>query len=210
MHSRYILVTPWALQIRKLPATMAIIRGAVRPLTLGKLVMATGEELQPSEALGCRGGRTASDDGLDRSWMVVNKREDGELVDGQDSVDLLDRLLAPESAAKEGGCAVDFNEERTSAGIGTMQTYDCQDGDGQQQQGVGPPNYDSQRDCAAVAPVLEYRVGSLVEVQNYGHGVVRWIGEVGGERMAGIELVCVRELLPRPHHEGFSLSPGQG
>ena len=173
--------------------------------------MATGEELQTSEALGCRGIRAASPNGLDRSWMVVNKREDGELVDGQDSVDLLDKLVAPESAAKEGGGAVDSNEERTSAGIGTMQTYNCQHGDAEQQ-GVGPPNYDSRtsQDCAAAAPVLEYRVGSLVEVQNYGHGVVRWIGEVGGERMAGIELVCVRELLPRPHHEVFSLSPGQG
>ena len=146
--------------------------------------MATCEELQPSDGLGCRGVRAASPDGLDRSWMVVNKREDGELVDGQDSVDL-DKVVAPESAAKEGGSPVDSDEERTSAGIGTMQTYNCQPAD-EEQQGVGPPNLQD------ATPVLEYRVGGLVEVQNYGHGVVRWIGEIGGERMAGIELVSVR------------------
>ena len=44
------------------------------------------------------------------------------------------------------------------------------------------------------APVTEYELGSLVEVGKYGFGVVRWMGEVGGTKMAGIELVCHREM----------------
>ena len=133
--------------------------------------MATSEERRPSDALGCRGVREASPGGLDKSWMVVNKGEDGELVDSQDGVDL-DKLVAPESAARERHGAVDINEERTSAGIGTMQTYNCQHGDEEWEE-VDPPNYEhqtSQQDFAdAAAPVLESRVGGVVEVKKNGH-----------------------------------------
>ena len=43
-------------------------------------------------------------------------------------------------------------------------------------------------------PVAEYELGSMVEVEKYGFGVVRWMGEVGGTKMAGIELVCRRVM----------------
>ena len=41
---------------------------------------------------------------------------------------------------------------------------------------------------------MKCEIGERVEHGKYGCGVVRWVGEVGGEMMAGIELV--RDLLP--------------
>ena len=35
----------------------------------------------------------------------------------------------------------------------------------------------------------EFEPGSMVEVQGRGYGVVQWLGEMQGEKMAGVEMV---------------------
>ena len=66
---------------------------------------------------------------------------------------------------------------------------------GEGKQGGGEPaGGETVPGISSEAPVTEYELGSLVEVGKYGFGVVRWMGEVGGTKIAGIELVCHREM----------------
>ena len=46
----------------------------------------------------------------------------------------------------------------------------------------------------------QFEPGSMVEVQGRGYGVVQWLGEMQGEKMAGIEMVhhSVPPLLASP------------
>lgn len=53
-----------------------------------------------------------------------------------------------------------------------------------------PLNRSLKEDVDGVGSGSAYQIGDLVNVAKYGYGVVKWLGEVGGEAIAGIELVC--------------------
>ena len=53
----------------------------------------------------------------------------------------------------------------------------------------------------------QFELGSMVEVEKYGFGVVQWLGELGGKKMAGVELVGAKRTVTTCSREnGCSLT----
>ena len=115
--------------------------------------------------------------GVDETWLVVNKSKNGALVETDELSESArnGRGATSREELQRGGNQDDRDvEERPSETLQTERPYE-----------------------AATQPaVVEYEVGRRVTLETYGHGVVRWVGEVGGERTAGIELVCAYCVLP--------------
>ena len=57
-------------------------------------------------------------------------------------------------------------------------------------------------------PGLLFEHGSMVEVRGYGYGVVQWVGDIRGKKMAGVELVSCVMVFRCNCVMSLSLSPG--
>ena len=129
--------------------------------------------------------------GVDESWLVVEKTKNGGLTD---------TVVAPVPVANGAACH-GTELEGVGGGDQPLQLSRSVAEELSTSEGGRGTVEDGETGCDGAA-ATECKVGQEVVVQRYGRGVVRWVGEVRGERVAGIELVGVAtpftSALPSP------------
>ena len=101
---------------------------------------------------------------LDPSWQLLDQNEHGLIVEGNGAGD------------------ADVPKNKLQEPDDTQQTSELTQKEGEGGRGK-EANDEPEKDK------IKCDIGERVKHQKYGYGVVRWVGEVGGEKMTGIELV---------------------
>ena len=109
----------------------------------------------------------------DSSWLVLDKNEDGRIVEGNVAVD---GEAAVNSAQDKKRPEDQSNDDARDKTDGSPETSEQESGGERTETDNG-------------AGKIKCEVGERVQHSKYRYGVVRWLGEVGGEKMAGVELV---------------------
>ena len=108
------------------------------------------------------GVRVQGSSPLDTSWEVLDKNEHGLIVEGNAAGDAEVPMQEPDTVPQQ------TSEQARKEGEG-----------GRGKEANNEPGKEK----------IKCEIGESVVHQKYGYGVVRWVGEVGGEKMTGIELV---------------------
>lgn len=151
--------------------------------------------------------KPSGEEGMAESWSVVRKSEDGGLVDSHEDVDLDDLPgQTGERSLFNDSLKAHFGEDGSSP-TQTAQHREARNEDQYRERGQSNPT--SQQDNqspsteqvppgtqpanpqeAGSRPSTLFEPGSMVEVKEYGFGVVQWLGQLEGRETAGVELVC--------------------
>ena len=155
------------------------------------------------------GGVQAAADARGAGESVQKKEKDEAPINVEDVWVVLDvdgeKPPVSDSAAQGTEAGVAGNVKERGSEAGQAASKEEEQGGGEEEHGGGEGGEGEQRGGepaggetvpgnSSEAPETEYELGSMVEVGKYGFGVVRWMGEIGGTKMAGIELVYHRVM----------------